>query len=365
MAAVKPAVLLVLDKMIRAGTQRHVLHTLRTLGAEYQFHVACLEGPGPWDAEVMAGGAVLHRYAMNRIYDPGGLETLSGLNRLIRHVNPRGVEALMFTAHLATALCAGRTPLVSSPREKCLWRRGRHLFLKKLANPRFRLHLANSRAVADDLVHREGVPPSLIRHVPNGLDPEDFQPVADALPPAPDRVNAVVIAAFKPVKQHSLLLEAMACSGNLTSKLAVTFYGEGPLRSLLEDQVRRMNLGGAVRFAGSVDRIPGRLVGYDFAIHPSRSEAMSNGILEAMACGLPPVAFASDGNMECIKDGVTGILLDSQSAPTMAAGLSRMVGDADGRQRMGREAKKVVWEKFSMEAMKLAKRAAYHEAFGC
>ncbi|MGE4157576.1 MAG: glycosyltransferase [Planctomycetota bacterium] len=361
----KPVILLVLDKMIRAGTQRHVLHTLRSMGSDYEFHVACLEGPGSWDLEVIGTGAVLHRYAMNRIYDAGGLETLAGLHRLIRHINPAGVEALMFTAHLASAVCSGGIPMISSPREKCLWRKPRHLMLKKLANRRYRLHLANSKAVADDLTQREGVSPDQIRLVPNSLDPADFEPVSSALPPVPGRINAVVVSAFKPVKQHALLLEALATSQELISKLAVTFYGEGPLRPALEQVVARLNLGDVVRFAGSADRVPGRLQGYDFAIHPSQSEAMSNAILEAMAAGLPPVALGTDGNLECIEDGITGLLLPSPSAPTMAQGLLHMVEDAEGRKRMGREAKSRAWERYSLEAMAGAKRSAYREAFGC
>lgn len=361
----RPAVMLVLDKMIRAGTQRHVLHTLRFLGGSYRFHVVCLEGPGPWDAEVIREGAVLHRYAMNRIYDPGGLETLGGLRRLVRQVRPVGIEALMFTAHLAAALASQGVPLVSSPREKCLWRKGRHLILKKLANSRVRLHIANSRAVADDLKMREGVPEGEIRQVPNSLDPSDFKSVSDALEPIPGKTNAVVIAALKEVKQHGLLLEALALSPLLKSKLAVTLYGDGPLRETLESRSLGLGLGDVVRFGGGVEDAPGRLRGYDFCIHPSRSEAMSNAVLEGMASGLPPVAFASDGNVECVEDGVTGLLLKAQDAPTMAAGLERMVEDTELRRRMGQEAKKVAWERHAPEVMQRAKLAVYREAFGC
>jgi len=54
---------------------------------------------------------------------------------------------------------------------------------------------------------------------------------------------------------------------------------------------------------------------------PSLQEGMSNALLEAMACGLPPVATRIGGVEDIVTDGVNGILVKPGDASGLAAGL--------------------------------------------
>ena len=90
--------------------------------------------------------------------------------------------------------------------------------------------------------------------------------------------------------------------------------------------------------------------GLDLYVHPSRSEGLSNAILEAMSHGLPVVATSAGGNGELIEDGVSGILTAPQSTG-LAEAVLRLAGEPEVRSAMGQGARARVSERFSKSRM--------------
>jgi glycosyltransferase involved in cell wall biosynthesis len=66
---------------------------------------------------------------------------------------------------------------------------------------------------------------------------------------------------------------------------------------------------------------------------PSRREAGSGTLIEAMALGVPVVASVVGGNSEIVKDGVTGVLVESCEPQDYAAAILALLDD---RERTGR-----------------------------
>jgi glycosyltransferase involved in cell wall biosynthesis len=58
-------------------------------------------------------------------------------------------------------------------------------------------------------------------------------------------------------------------------------------------------------------------------------------VLDAMSCAKPVVGSGVAGNPLAVVDGVTGLLVQEQDAPALAAALARLVDDPALRQRMG------------------------------
>lgn len=357
-------VLLVLDKMLKAGTQRHVLHLLDGLSDGYEFHVVCLEGRGPWDDEVRRRGGRLHVYGLSRLYGPSGWQALHGLRALIRELEPGGVESFMFTAHVASAfsLRGLKAPLISSRREKVLWRRPWHIALRRLANRRVSRHLANSAAVAEDVITNEGVSRETVRVVENGLEIEAFTQEGPRMAEGPGR-HAVVLAALKPVKQHGLLIEALA--HDMPGDLTIHLVGDGPLRIELEKRVAELDMQRRIVFQGEIDPVLPALGQFDFAILPSRSEGSSNSLIECLGAGLPVVAFDVDGNSETLVDGVNGLLVPPGDLHAFAAAVRRLAEDDKLCSDMGSRACEGVRSRYSVETMCLLKRRHYEEVFQC
>ena len=65
---------------------------------------------------------------------------------------------------------------------------------------------------------------------------------------------------------------------------------------------RRLGLGRSAIFLGDRRDMPAVLASIDVAVLTSDSESLSNVILEAMAAGLPVVAYGVGGNSELLSD---------------------------------------------------------------
>jgi glycosyltransferase involved in cell wall biosynthesis len=71
----------------------------------------------------------------------------------------------------------------------------------------------------------------------------------------------------------------------------------------------------------------------DIFVLPSLSEALSNSLMEAMACGCCPVASRVGGNPELVNPETTGLLFEAGDAGDLAAQLRKLIGNEDLRRR--------------------------------
>ena len=86
----------------------------------------------------------------------------------------------------------------------------------------------------------------------------------------------------------------------------------------------------------------------DMMVFPGLNEGCSNGILEAMALGLPVIAAASGGNPELIEHDKTGVLVPGASPERLAAAILSLSDDLQARERLGAAAQAQVRQQFGM-----------------
>ena len=126
--------------------------------------------------------------------------------------------------------------------------------------------------------------------------------------------------------------------------------GEGPQRAALEDLADSLGVRDNVHLTGWADRPQTALLEAGAFVLPSRYEGFPNALLEAMACGLPCLAFACDsGPAEIIRDGVDGLLVPPGNVDALAETLRQLVSDEAKRARLGGRAVEVA-SRFSIEA---------------
>lgn len=103
-------------------------------------------------------------------------------------------------------------------------------------------------------------------------------------------------------------------------KVKLEIIGDGPDRQGLEYTVKRLDIDGTVVLAGQMghDDVIKHLQESDIYISTSAAEGLSNSVLEAVASGLPVIAFECEGMNEVIEDGFNGFIIPFGDIDTMA-----------------------------------------------
>ena len=86
----------------------------------------------------------------------------------------------------------------------------------------------------------------------------------------------------------------------------------------------------------------------DIFVLPSVSEALSNALMEAMACGCAPVASRVGGNPELVEHSHIGLLFDSGSPTQLALCLRELIENNELRRRLGSAAARFIHQHFSL-----------------
>lgn len=168
-----------------------------------------------------------------------------------------------------------------------------------------------------------------------------------------DLSRPVVVAAgrYAPEKGYDRLIDAFARIAPEHPEWVLKIFGHGPLRQRLEKQVASLDLTERVLLPGLADDIEAELRAASLLALSSIHEGLPMALAEAMACGVPCVAFdCAPGVREIITDGVDGIVVPPRDVGALADGLSRLMGDADLRRRYGSAARDSV-RRFTPDAV--------------
>lgn len=93
------------------------------------------------------------------------------------------------------------------------------------------------------------------------------------------------------------------------SPISIMIVGDGQLRTWLAGQLKCSS----ITFLGHLEgeQLARATASLDVFVTASRTETFGLTTLEAMACGVPVVAFRATGSQDLVVDGVTGRLVDS------------------------------------------------------
>jgi len=168
-----------------------------------------------------------------------------------------------------------------------------------------------------------------------------------------DLTSPVVVAAGRYAweKGYDRLIDAFAMVAPEHPEWVLRIYGHGPLHRQLEKQVERLGLAGRVLLPGLAVDIEVELRAASVFALSSVHEGLPMALAEAMACGLPCVAFdCAPGVREIVTDGVDGIVVPPRKVEALADGMGRLMGDEDLRRRYGVAARESV-RRFAPDAV--------------
>ena len=220
--------------------------------------------------------------------------------------------------------------------ERWLWPLARHI-------------VCNSAALKRVLTRRCGVPESRLSVIPNGVDVDYFQPAPEGAGPYPAVV--LCVARMVPDKDHETLIRAFAEVVADFPQAQLWLVGEGPLLEKMQHLAGAILPPAACRFIPPQADLRPLLRQAGLLALSSRTEALPNVILEAMAAGLPVAATAVGGVPEMVTPGRTGWLAPPEDPPALAAALRRLLGNPEQCRDFGRAGRRRVVQDFSLGAM--------------
>jgi len=216
--------------------------------------------------------------------------------------------------------------------------------------------LSVSSRLAERMADGTGFPLERITVIRNGVDLSRFQAAdrAEARRALGLPVDGIVVgtaARLVPVKDQANLLHAFGRLAAEGVEFTGVIAGDGPLRADLEAQAQALGIQSRVRFLGHVPAVERVYAALDVFVLSSKSEGLSNTILEAMASRVAVVATRVGGADELVEDGANGVLVPPEDTGALADAIGWLVRDGDLRQSMAAEGRRRALTRFTLDRM--------------
>jgi L-malate glycosyltransferase len=327
-------VLLLTRSLGLGGTERQLAGIAQVLDRSvFEPHVGCFHAEGFRADELRAAGVPVAQFSVTSFLGPSVVTSLLTFGRYVRTHGIQLVHTFDVPLNLFGVPAARlfRVPhVISSQRAHRALTPGLRRRLLRVTDRLVDAIVVNSEAVRRELIELDRVTPHLIHLCYNGIDTDFFR--AD---PRLHEGSIIigVICALRPEKNLETLLKAFArLDHQLDARLLIV--GSGPSLPNLQELVRKLGLGNRCTFEPATKDVRPWLQRIDIFVLPSFSEALSNSLMEAMACGCCVVASRVGGNPELVTDQESGLLFPAGDGEALAGCLDLLLSDPGLRARL-------------------------------
>jgi glycosyltransferase involved in cell wall biosynthesis len=346
-------VLLMVRELNLGGSERQMAEIAKALDrSRFDPRVGCFRPAGLRADDLRAAGVPIVHFPVPSLASVRGALCISGYIReqTIRLVHTFDTPANLYG--VPAARMAGSAVVVSSQRvDRAIWPNIQRHGL------RITDRLVDGIVVNCDFLRRhlrdqEKVPAGLIHLCYNGIDTGAFQPFHGARPDALRAAALVVgvVCGLRPEKGLDTLLDAFAAARELEPGMKLVIVGSGPCLADLQDRARALGILPDCVFEPATPRVADWLHAIDIFVLPSLSEALSNSLMEAMACGCCVVASRVGGNPELVTHCETGMLFKPRDTAGLAEVLRLLVRDPARRSELASNAARLIQSRFSLKA---------------
>lgn len=228
-----------------------------------------------------------------------------------------------------------------------LWKYNR--ILKKIPHKL----IAISNAIETNILDELKISPDRVATIYNGTDLSRFPDNVDiegkkkelGLPSNLPIVG--VIGRLITQKGHRYFLESIPIILKKNKNILFLIVGKGNLKEEMKSLAKNLEISQYVRFIGYQRDVNTIIKLMDVVVVPSVFEAFGRVITESMACSKPVIATKVGGLAEIVVDGVTGVLVPPKNAQSIANSVLDLLQDKMKAERLGKEGRKRVEEKFN------------------
>jgi glycosyltransferase involved in cell wall biosynthesis len=352
----KPGILLMVRELHHGGSERQLTEVALGLDrALFQPHVGAFRIEGIRADDLRAAGVPILHLPVRSFKSLAAFTAGSALASYIKANNIRLVHTFdMPLTGYAIPITRWLTSAVALASQRC------HL---SLASPHLRrlvlfaergAHgvVVNCEYLRRHLMEDADIAPQRIHLCYNGVDLAHFRRAPATRPPSlpADALVVGVVCVIRPEKGLTTLMEAFAQVRHSAPNLRLAIVGSGPMLPELQNHARDLGVLDSCIFEPSTNRVDEWLRMIDIFVLPSLSEALSNSLMEAMACGCCPIASRVGGNPELVEHGVRGLLFQPGDSTDLARQLGHVILNTDLRTRLANAAHDFLHANFSRAA---------------
>jgi L-malate glycosyltransferase len=171
------------------------------------------------------------------------------------------------------------------------------------------------------------------------------------------------VSNFRPVKR---VLDCIRILAEVRKRAPahLLLVGDGPERGPAEHLARDLKMEHHASFLGKQDHVERLLPLAHVLLMPSELESFGLAALEAMACGVPPVATRVGGVPELITDGVDGYLETPGDIAAQAARAAALLTDEKLHRAISRAARQTASDRFCTDKIIPLYEQHYEEVLG-
>jgi glycosyltransferase involved in cell wall biosynthesis len=354
---VKIAILI--DGLARGGAERQALNAVEAL-AKLGHDATLFYYNDPGTYEGMTEHPAVARGRVRHVPRRGGVAFVWRFSRLLRRERfevVHGFKSLPSIYAGVAGRMAGVPVVLGGSRSGEYEWSGLAAGIQRLTRGLLQGWVVNSEAVAESLCRHVGVSRARCHLLPNGIDCAGFR---SALPPdearrrlglPPGAPTVTCLAAFRPEKNHALLIDAAALLFPRVPSAWLLLAGDGPERGGLERLVAMRNIGPRVKFLGNRADVADVLGATTVSVLASTYEGISNAVIESMCAGVPVVTTDYPGAADLVSDGDDGFIVPRGDAARLADRLARVLLDPALRDRLGQAGRGKVSARFGVEPM--------------
>ena len=185
---------------------------------------------------------------------------------------------------------------------------------------------------------------------------DNVEVIYNPLPFFPDQVSdvsqkqVIAVGRYVPQKGFDRLIPAWQIVARKHPDWVLRIYGNG-MREELQQQIDNLGITSSCILEPTVPNIVDKYCESSIFTLSSRFEGFGMVIIEAMACGVPPVSFTCPcGPRDIIDDGKDGLLVEDGNIEQLAEKICYLIEHEDIRKEMGRQARADV-DRFKIETI--------------
>jgi glycosyltransferase involved in cell wall biosynthesis len=217
--------------------------------------------------------------------------------------------------------------------------------------------VGNSRSVVDSFDLYQGIDEDKRRIIPNGVE---IPTVTKAMRDKSRGYwgtgsNQLIgcLANHRPdgLKNQLMLVRAAAEVVKIRPNVKVLLVGyQTEYTATLLAEIARLGLLDKVFLPGRIDDLD-LISGWDIAINCSRTEGLSNAVMQGMAYGIPTIATAVRGNIDLVTNHGTGLLVDDDDPIDLSGAICELLDDPKLARELGASGRRKMKEDYSWDVV--------------